>query len=438
MKLHMTRTRQRVAAKAEDLFTKTKQFLLLDTLFPPGLVPAFAGAGGMAPQKIPEEPLVQSTLQFATHGVQSHGTLSRRITDWAKIDVLAPGETTSEESGAFVTEAEAQKELARLLNGRAPTHEYIAYEAACLCNNPLVSSHTLHLVVGAAAEDFSFAPLESFTNLYASEPKRTFKSKRDLTNAIIPDASKIPSFLQGIFTLASRFWAAVTKGETEKDQLNRPYFAHFYDPSRDPDDRGLSLVGGEVRFQTAKDRAMKYWQIASDYYKIGNKPNAFCALGHLVHLISDMHVPAHVHNDIHGPNVVLGKPDSLENWLVRADYKHPDRKSNQANARIWSGKNARPPKPDRTWYDRNVVTNLGLLIEQAVSDTQQFRSVDKQGTRPDQKKTGKLSDEECFQQANHLIPGAISYSAQIIANFMDYHERGGKLVAAGWTPPKST
>ncbi len=436
--LHLRQSCLRAMARAEGFFARAKDFILPDTLFAPALAPAFAGQATPHFTRFADSSIAPHVFGFMTNDMPKRGTVARDIMDWKPVGISQPvaGKQAPPDS---ITYGEAQKEVARALDGRKPCHEYIAYEAAKMCgNNPLVARYTLHILVGAAAEDFAFAPGESFENLYASKPKRALNSRADLSGSAIPEPSRIPSFFQGIMTMASRIGAYFSKGKADKDELNRPYFAHFYDPSRKADDQGLSLLGGDVRFKTAKDRARMYWHLASGYYASKDMPRAFCALGHLVHLISDMHVPAHVHNDVHGPNVILGKPDSLENWLVRADYPHIARTPDEPNARIWGGKQLKPPEPDRSWHDGNVDEKLGQLVERVVAEARGFRSVDAQGTNRDEKKTGSLSDDECFRQANVLIPGAISHSAQIIANFMDYHERGGIPRPDGWTPAGTT
>lgn len=44
------------------------------------------------------------------------------------------------------------------------------------------------------------------------------------------------------------------------------------------------------------------WQQAVAYYQLGDKPNAYERLGHISHLIADMSVPAHTHEDAHNPD----------------------------------------------------------------------------------------------------------------------------------------
>ena len=79
---------------------------------------------------------------------------------------------------------------------------------------------------------------------------------------------------------------------------------HFYRPI---DRAGLSLEsfgdfinsyqwGGAVNEQNRWG-----WDDAFAYYAAGDLEEAYFALGHIVHLLSDLTVPAHVHLDDHGP-----------------------------------------------------------------------------------------------------------------------------------------
>lgn len=94
---------------------------------------------------------------------------------------------------------------------------------------------------------------------------------------------------------------------------------HFYEPNT-----GQGLLG----FQTAKswgqskDTQKLYatgdqsWQTAIDEFVNGNNKKAFTALGHFLHLIEDMTVPAHTRLDIH----VFNGGDPYEQW-VKNNYK---------------------------------------------------------------------------------------------------------------------
>jgi hypothetical protein len=94
---------------------------------------------------------------------------------------------------------------------------------------------------------------------------------------------------------------------------------HFYEPNT-----GQGLLG----FQTAKSwgqskdtqklyaKGDQSWQTAIDEFVNNNNEKAFIALGHFLHLIEDMTVPAHTRLDIH----VFNGGDPYEQW-VKNNYK---------------------------------------------------------------------------------------------------------------------
>lgn len=134
-----------------------------------------------------------------------------------------------------------------------------------------------------------------------------------------------------------------------------------------------------------------------------------------------MHVPAHVHNDTHGPGKILGKLDSLEQWTKKDDCPHPSRQKGRANITIWNSDGMDAQEPEKDWTPQNVGQKLAAFIHRIASFTHGFRSVDSEGSRDDQKKKGKLTDEECFAQAKVLIPKATQETAQMIVNFLHYN-----------------
>ena len=352
---------------------------------------------------------------------------SRIIVEWGEVDVKEPGKEVKNRDRIrkrVITIKRAQREVERLLNQKDACHEYLAYEAAKLCNHPLAIKYTLHIMLGAKAEDYVFMPNEKLDDLYAkkSHIKRP-RSNIEFANIMVPkDEWDKLSFYERAFSKIAKLWHKLTNS-IESDLVNRPYMAHFYDPTRPGIYKGLSVIDNNIIFQSALDRIKKYWKLATVYYLEGHTGRAFYALGHIVHLISDLHVPAHVHNDIHGPTFIFGKLDSLEQWLARTDYPHLQRAEGHMNITIWDSGPRSCPSPDITWNEDNIYTKLDEFVDSIVVKTQEFRSVDAFGTAPDQKRKGKLDVAECVSQARVLIPRAITNSAQIIANFISYCER---------------
>ena len=61
------------------------------------------------------------------------------------------------------------------------------------------------------------------------------------------------------------------------------------------------LLGDSLTFPNAWVKANALWSLALGAYANGNKPMAYHYFGHVVHLLGDLTVPAHAHDDPHGP-----------------------------------------------------------------------------------------------------------------------------------------
>jgi len=410
---------------AKELFAKAKDLILPDY---PMLAPAFAAIGTIPVRSILEDRKKDTVMRFDTGDAPPKGSASRKLMDWSEgIDVLMPGEARDPKKPQMDYTA-AQKEVTTLCKDPRAVHQYIAYEASRLCgNDPLVQKHTLQIIAGAGAEDFFFSSGESMKDICLGDPSKVPGVVGKLAESY--GAPRKQGIFSRIFMFISNTWKRFT-GNVESDPLNRPYFSHFFDRNRAPEDTGLNMLNGELRFTSARSRIAKYWDIACEYYNKGDKPRAFVALGHIVHLVSDLHVPAHVHNDPHGPNLLLGKPDSFEEWTARADYPSITRKAGDSNTSIWCARTLSPPAADRTWNKDTIAQKLSSFATVVTYHTQKFRSVDVkgQGLIPYQDKTGALNDAECFYQGETLIPAAITDSARMITNFSDYVKRGGQTV----------
>ncbi len=406
---------------------------ILDRILPPlnlGMQPAFEGPMGRLALPPMLEPMNKpTTLNFDTGKAPTNGSITWATMNWEKVEIRYPNEVAEAKGRKerFITMEQDQDEVEKMLKEKRASHQYLVYEAAKLCKN-LGSSrrieddeiirYTLHMMAGAFAEDYVFAKdvdnnVEIVDDIIITNIRTREDLKRELEK--MSQDMEIPSLLESLFRGLNRLYRKITN-KPETNPAARPYSAHFFDPTREPGDRGLNLLNGELKFQDALYRIQKYWGIASDYYSNGDKPNAYCALGHVLHLICDLHVPAHVHNDMHGPTPLLGNIDSFERWVKKADYSSPQRRR-RANIAMWDAGELSPPKADTTWNISNENTKLEEFVNRIVSNTQRFRSVDAKGTDTNQQFTGKLSDQECYEQASELIPAAMQDSAQIIANF---------------------
>ncbi|MBU4374898.1 right-handed parallel beta-helix repeat-containing protein [Patescibacteria group bacterium] len=99
-------------------------------------------------------------------------------------------------------------------------------------------------------------------------------------------------------------------GSIAEDAIPR-YLNHFYNPTT-----GKGLDSGALKGAPAKEWAKKQDSVSGDYsvgaifnnYREGDLKRAYQGIGHILHLIQDMSVPAHTRNDPH-PN-----GDPFEAW----------------------------------------------------------------------------------------------------------------------------
>src|SRR6056297_3381685 len=105
----------------------------------------------------------------------------------------------------------------------------------------------------------------------------------------------------------------IVQGSIAEDTDPR-YLNHFYNPKT-----GNGLNDGPFSGHSAKWWAYNQDSVSGDYsvpqilenYKDGNKKRAYQGVGHILHLIQDMTVPAHVRNDAHPEG------DPFEDWLKK-------------------------------------------------------------------------------------------------------------------------
>jgi len=107
---------------------------------------------------------------------------------------------------------------------------------------------------------------------------------------------------------------------------------HFWDADRGPLD-GVTLAGLTATYENAYQKVTGYgtaaehanwalWQQATSFYADGDKWNAYERLGHISHLIADMSVPAHTHEDAHNPDYFEAMMDANAGaWLPYMDQK---------------------------------------------------------------------------------------------------------------------
>lgn len=102
-------------------------------------------------------------------------------------------------------------------------------------------------------------------------------------------------------------------GSIKEDTWPRNWYYHFYDPVCN---QGLGSLSAKEWAQAPEAQARVLggdhtWQKAISDYNAGYKKQAFISLGHVLHLIEDMAVPAHTRQDLHRDG------DSLEEWAKK-------------------------------------------------------------------------------------------------------------------------
>jgi hypothetical protein len=141
--------------------------------------------------------------------------------------------------------------------------------------------------------------------------------------------------------IASNF-SSVQAGITEEDSFDHVYglnidiplagqplvtATHFWNADLGPDApaTNAAILG---TFQNSWQKVRALWMLALGAYAKGDKPLAYHYLGHIVHHFGDNTVPAHVHDDPHGPEPI--DDDSFHDWMDTKD----DNGGEPTNARV--------------------------------------------------------------------------------------------------------
>ncbi len=349
----------------------------------------------------------------------------------------------------FISMNDAKDIVTLMLSWRRGAHPYIAYQACkLLSESEEIRERTVAIMAGSVAEDRVFLPGESVTDLIVAKPEDLpLDSWTNLRRVL---EGKDRNLLDNTFVRLAKALKKLGLSES-LDAMNRPYMGHFFDGNKGFH-KGADTQ--KIEFVSALKRIDTYWKSALHDYKQyllltaqeGKEYDAALALthvylkiGHMVHLISDMCVPAHTKNDLHDP--IIGKKDSLERWMTLADWQDIRRKEGKPNVRIWDSGSIAPPQV-------NSPFGLEAFVRSVVSSTQRFRSVDAKGNILEgwqrqefedeimqsvpsnvrdnisafnylnQQKKGRLDGLECFMQGSVLIPQAIRVSAELILNFL--------------------
>lgn len=89
---------------------------------------------------------------------------------------------------------------------------------------------------------------------------------------------------------------------------------HFWDADNGPGDPSDPCITGVEH--NAWENAIMLWGMALGEYHSGDKISAYGYLGHVAHLLADMSVPAHAHEDCHpADGLSILDDDSYDSWM---------------------------------------------------------------------------------------------------------------------------
>lgn len=235
------------------------------------------------------------------------------------------------------------------------------------------------------------------------------------------------------------------QGVADEDNPTR-WLNHFYDPIYN---KGLTLGKQNISAkiwtqdpasQTTFSLGDNSWQRALDDYKKGDKERAFKELGHVLHLMGDMTVPAHTRDSVHAV-----PPDSYEeyvknNWGTVSKNLHPqyiaknnpndvfDDLANFSNNNFYSDNTIESEKynildihlditnfDNKNYYVYKTKDNRNLYVDNNIVSWQDILNTEKNN----QKDLSLKKEVVLYNYSSFLLPRAIGYSAGVIKLFFD-------------------
>jgi Subtilase family/Bacterial pre-peptidase C-terminal domain/CARDB len=201
------------------------------------------------------------------------------------------------------------------------------------------------------------------------------------------------------------------------------YLRHFWDP-----DAGYNVgltfpLNLGTQYESAVNRAERFWDTAKSEYRGANFGTAYWWLGRVGHLLMDMGVPAHVHLDCHGGVPGCGA-DSYEVWMedhyseFAASGSLTDYNTLDMNAFYINTWNLGPTYKNQALAQ----TNLFKLFLHMAEWTDEFESDGRPGeTHSDGvgDVCNFLSDTECRNHANSIVPRLMKHVAGLYKLFWD-------------------
>ncbi len=235
----------------------------------------------------------------------------------------------------------------------------------------------------------------------------------------------------------------IKTGAIEEDEPTR-WLNHFYDPVYN---RGLyfgkqhdsaKVWAKDSDKQTEYSKGDNSWQRAINDFRKGNQELAFKGLGHNIHLVSDMLVPAHTRDSIHAI-----PPDSYESYVknnwdkVSKDFKSEvfnknsledifDEAASYSNGNFYSDKTIESNKYTII-KTKNEIVNLNgneITLYKSLNDNKNLY-FDKNVYTWQEILKGNIPKDLTVKHdvilqdyTSHLLPKAVSYSANTIKLFL--------------------
>jgi len=196
-----------------------------------------------------------------------------------------------------------------------------------------------------------------------------------------------------------------------------PWVEHFW--NHDFDDYGLEFDG--MKFYSAPHRADRYWdEHVINKWISGDKEQAMENLGRVVHLLADMGVPAHVHNDPHMGLLDYFDDDDFEDYVGETFKK--GHLPEQWNVNLNRDKIAFNSSWDLTDYFKNFAETTQLYDSDDVDGFgtgQPFRWYSfLESTDPHRDELFDLTDYACNAIAMNLLPINYSFTAGLYLKFL--------------------
>lgn len=226
-------------------------------------------------------------------------------------------------------------------------------------------------------------------------------------------------------------------GAREEDTPTR-WVNHFYDPIHNTGLKGKNLSAkdwvSDSKAQANFSLGDKTWQRALDDWNKGDREDALKELGHVLHLVADMSVPAHTRDDIHAV-----PPDSYEsfvkeNWnILLPQFKDKETiilpknlsdafeiSAKYSNGNFYSDSTIEDEKykiPENIIYNKIKINNKNFLLGVIEDD---IKLVVKDGAiwKSGEDKFVKNSII-LISYSTHLIPQAIAHDAGVIKLFFN-------------------